>query len=91
MVWNYIKSCKTDEECKQKVLEEIKNGADIHADDNWAVRMASMCGYTETVKLLIENGADITANDNYAVRWASWSGMTETVKLLIDYGATLPE
>ena len=89
MVWDFIRNCKTDEECKSKVLKEIKNGANITEEDNRAVRMASMCGYTETVQLLIDYGADIHTDDNYAVRWASGYGRTETVKLLIDYGADI--
>ena len=86
---DFYKVCETDEECKHKVLEEIKNGADITAMNNYAVRWTSRYGRTETVKLLIDYGADITANDNYAVRCASEYGHTKTVQLLIDYGADI--
>ena len=39
----------------------IKEGADIHAYDDYPLRWASMNGHTETVKLLIKEGADIHA------------------------------
>ena len=87
--YEFYNDCKNDEECKRKVLKEIKNGADITANDNYAVQLASMNGWTETVKLLIDYGADITVDDNYRSTMASCFGHTETVQLLIDYGADI--
>jgi ankyrin repeat protein len=57
-------------------------GADGHALDDWALRVASRSGRTETVKLLLEKGADVHAGDDYALRVASLNGHTETVKVL---------
>ena len=54
----------------------IDHGADITADDNYAVRWASKYGNTETVKLLIDYGADITANEQctqYNMGESEWS------------------
>ena len=67
----------------------IQVGADVTADDNYAIRSASESRYctTEMVKLLIQAGADVTADDNYAIRRASEYGRTEIVKLLIQAGA----
>ena len=48
----------------------IEAGADVTANDNYAIRYASANGHTEVVKLLIEAGADVTANYNYAIRYA---------------------
>ena len=67
-----------------KVL--LEHGADVHADDDWALRWASYNGHTETVKVLLEHGADVHARDDYSLRLASDNGHTETVKLfLIEY------
>ena len=65
----------------------IDNGADVTADDNYAIRRASDNGHLEVVKLLIANGADVTADNNQAIRDASNNGHLEVVKLLIDNGA----
>lgn len=59
-----------------------KNGLDVTADDNYAVRCAAKNGHLEIVKYLHENGADITADDNYAVKWAARNGYLEVVKYL---------
>jgi len=37
----------------------LKHGADVHADDDRALRWAAHYGYTEIVKLLLDHGADI--------------------------------
>lgn len=66
-----------------------ENGADITADDNYAVRWASENGYLEVVKFLHENGADITARNNYAVKWAAMNGFLDAVKYLHKNGADI--
>ena len=48
----------------------LNDGADIHAEDNAAVRWASARGHLPVVKYLVEHGADITAQDNFALKWA---------------------
>ena len=37
----------------------IEKGADIHADNNYAIRMAVCNEHLDIVRLLIEKGADI--------------------------------
>ncbi|KAH8977325.1 ankyrin repeat-containing domain protein [Lactarius deliciosus] len=52
--------------------------------------MASSCGSTETVRLLIEHGADVAAqneNQSTPLHLASSSKVAETVQLLIKHGA----
>ena len=66
-----------------------ENGADITADDNYAVRWAAENGHLEVVKYLHENGADITAEDNEAVRCAAIYGHLEVVKYLHENGADI--
>ncbi len=40
----------------------LKNGADIHTENDEALRLAAENGHLETCKWLLENGADIHAN-----------------------------
>jgi ankyrin repeat protein len=62
----------------------IKNKANIHANDDYALRWSSSNGYIEVVKFLIEKGANIHADDDYALRWSSSNGHIEVVKFLIN-------
>ncbi len=57
-------------------------GADVHANNDCALRWAAERGHTEAVKLLLNAGADVHANNDYALRWATENGHTETVKIL---------
>lgn len=63
----------------------IENGADVRADDDYALRWASENGHYDIVKLLLENGANVHANDDAALRWASKKGHYNVVKLLEKY------
>ena len=67
----------------------VSLGADITAQDNYSVRVASGNGHLETVKYLVSLGADITAQDNYSVRWASANGHLDVVKYLVSLGADI--
>ncbi len=66
----------------------LSKGADIHEEDDWALRWAS-ARHLEVVKYLVEQGADIHADDDYAMRWASERGHLEVVKYLIEHGADI--
>jgi uncharacterized protein YnzC (UPF0291/DUF896 family) len=81
----FFKACEDGDLEIVKLL--IENGADVTAEDNYAIRRASQNGHLEVVKYLIDNGADVTAEDNYAIRTASQEGHLETVKYLIENGA----
>ena len=67
----------------------INRGADIHAENDYAVRYASYRGYLDVVKYLVENKANIHAKDDYAVRFASGGRHLEVVKFLVDKGANI--
>src|SRR3972149_12236851 len=61
--------------CKHGHLAVVRKlidqeGADVGADDNLALRLASENGHLEVVRFLIDKGADVGADDNYALRWA---------------------
>jgi len=77
-----VKACLEGDFEKVKNLIEFK--ADISANDNQAVRVASRHGHLEIVKFLTGLGADITAKDNWALGAASVCGHFEIVKFLVE-------
>ncbi len=66
-----------------------KQGADIRADNDYAVGWASRKGHLEVVKFLVEHGANVRANNDYAVRSASQNGHLEVVKFLVSKGSDI--
>ncbi len=75
---------KMQANCAKYLLE---NGADFHADRDFAFRISCREGRLEAVKFLLEKGADIHSLDDYAFRYASERGHLEIVKYLIEQGA----
>jgi hypothetical protein len=65
----------------------LQHGADIHAKNDEALRMASATGHLPVVQFLIEHGADVHANDDEALREASENGQLPVVQFLIQHGA----
>jgi len=65
----------------------LEEGADIHADDDHALKWASQKGYLETIKLLLEYGANVHAQDDFALIWAGIHRRSETIQLLLGHGA----
>ena len=65
----------------------IEAGAEVHADDDCALRHSANNGHLEVVKYLIEKGADIHANNDSALRYSAYNGHLEVVKYLIEKGA----
>ena len=65
----------------------VSQGADVTADDNYAVQVASMNGHLEVIKYLVSQGADVTSYNNWALRYASKNGHLEVVKYLVSQGA----
>jgi ankyrin repeat protein len=49
----------------------INSGANVHADDDYCIKLASEKGHLETVKFLLENGANVHADQDYCIRLAS--------------------
>ena len=64
------------------VVYLVEHGANIHADNDYAIRLASENGHLEVVRYLVEHGADIHANNDYAIRLASENGHLEVVRYL---------
>ncbi len=78
------------EACIQGDLSQVKSliieGANIHADDDYALRWAAECGHLEVVKYLVEDHeANVHALNEWALRWAARNGHLEVVKYLKSY------
>jgi len=71
------------------VKEAIRNGADIHLNDEQALGWASEYGNLDIVKYLVSLGADIHENDDIVLRFASKNGYLEVVKYLVNLGANI--
>ena len=71
------------------VKSALKDGADINADNDYALSLAAEDGNTETVRLLSDEGAKIHVDNDAALRLAADNGHTETVKVLLDRGASI--
>jgi ankyrin repeat protein len=69
------------------VKKALENGADVHANNDSALRYASENGHLSTVDLLLKNGADVHVYHDYPLRWASVRGHLDIVELLFKNGA----
>jgi hypothetical protein len=67
----------------------LDRGADIHSENDQALRSAVYYNYIKTIKLLLDRKADIHALNDSALRWAAAHGQTEVVELLLDRKADL--
>ncbi len=71
----------------QGVSMMLSKGANIHADDDEAMSLASANGHLEVVKYLTEHDADIHAQNNWALKRASQNGHLDVVKYLVEHDA----
>jgi len=67
----------------------IFKGADIHAENDYSLIIASTIGSLAIVKCLIHRGANIHAENDAALRNASEGGYLEVVKYLMLSGANV--
>jgi hypothetical protein len=80
---NKVKLKKKEKWCNLKVFKRlVKEGANIHANDDYALRCASANGHLGVVKFLVSKGANIHADDDCALRCASENGHLSVVKFL---------
>jgi ankyrin repeat protein len=76
----------------EDVKDLLEKGANVHTNNDNALRIASKNGNLEIVKLLLDNGADVNAKklfDSEALINASEKGNLEIVKLLLGKGANI--
>lgn len=52
----------------------VENGADIHADNEYALRESASGGHLRVVEYLAQKGADIHADTDFAIRWSARNG-----------------
>ena len=67
----------------------IQAGADVPADNDYALRWASKYGHLPVVEVLVKAGADVNAAHDLALRWASRYGHLAVVEFLVKAGANV--
>lgn len=72
-------------------LEIVKilfdNGADVHHNNEYALRCGAEKGFLEIVQFLVEKGANLHADNDYALEWSIRKGKTDVACYLLDNGA----
>ena len=69
----------------EMVASLLRGGIDVHAENDYALRIAAKCGRTATCKALLDAGADVHAREDDALRLAAAGGHTETCAVLEDW------
>jgi ankyrin repeat protein len=72
-----------------KVKELVSQGADIQANNNFALQLAAQNDNIDIFTFLIDNGADIHAENNLALMLAVKKGNIKIVKTLVNYGINI--
>lgn len=67
----------------------IEHGVNVHAEDDAALRLASMNGRLAVVQCLIEHGANVHAKNDWALYTASSGGHSAVVQCLVKCGANV--
>ena len=67
----------------------IQAGADVHFNDDQALRWTSFYGHLPVVEVLVKAGADVHANHDEALRHASSNGHLPVVEVLVKAGANI--
>src|SRR3989344_4836464 len=79
--------------CEHGYLDEVvsllEHGADIHANNDLALRSSAQNGHLPVVQFLLEQGADIHADNDLALRWSACYGHLSVVQFLLEQGADI--
>src|SRR3989344_2772907 len=67
----------------------LDQGADIHAENDCALRWSAYNGHLPVVQYLLEHGADIHAKNDLALRWSAENGHLPVVQYLLIHGAKI--
>ena len=70
-----------------RMQELFAAGANVHANNDRALWLASEQGYAEVVRVLLAAGADVHARNDEALRNASMAGHAGVVQVLLAAGA----
>ena len=60
----------------------VDHGANVNAQDDYALRSAARNGHLDVIKYLVGHGANVNAQDDGALIWASLKGYTDIVNFL---------
>ena len=60
----------SEEGCLETVKFFVRRGADIHTNNDSALRWASINGHLDVVKFLVQKGANVHEHNDCALRWA---------------------
>ena len=81
---------KTDNDLVNISVSILVNyGADIHARNEYPLRVASKNNSFWLIKYLLENGANVRTHNDYPLRTISRYGFEEHVKVLLEHGANV--
>ena len=69
----------------------LKNKADVHINNDYALWVASDNGNAKIVKLLFDNGANFDYRNNYALRCAAKNGHLDVIKVFINKGINITD
>ena len=72
------------------VTDLLKLGANVHVNDDEAIKIAVSCGHAEMAQTLLERGADGSRAVECAVADAITLGHTDVMRVLIDAGVDMP-
>ena len=67
----------------------VKNGANIHVEEEYPFFIAVENGHIDLVKLAVENGVDINKDNSKALLRASLRGHFPVVKYLVESGSNI--
>ena len=67
----------------------IECSADVHVNDDSALRYCARKGQVDVIKFLIENGANVHACNDYVLRLSAKNGHLDVVKFIVECGANV--
>jgi ankyrin repeat protein len=67
----------------------IDQGANIHAQDDEALRWSTYNSHLKMVRYLVSQRANIHARDDLALLWSASAGHLEVVRYLVNQGANI--
>src|SRR3989344_1260598 len=84
---DFIDACKHG--YLDKVVSLLYHGADIHANNDCALRLSACNGHLPVVQFLLDQGADIHADNDGAFQWSAMNGHLPVVQFLLEHGANI--